>query len=316
MQLNPSLSLSRKLFNLILIYLPAVLALLIVFVFGRPSFEIAQEICRKWELVNALEAGSCSFSGKNTTWALPGTISSLPWSISQASSLSLSFTAKSVLAWIINFLILGFSTVYAGGMIVHFFNQEKSSSDSGIIPSGQLSKVISYKYFLLPLFLSAPLYILGWDVGRWFAVTCINYIMVSLSRELYVVEGRFNIRTELVSKLLRVLIMLVGGAMILVGFLSDWIGLGSGEFGLTQILAILFGISLLFAGLIGQRFKDYIKRNSDHKRSKLLNYVNLSFLLLIIFSIRLPHCCQHNGYKMLAEPFKSLVQSIIAFSSD
>jgi hypothetical protein len=43
--------------------------------------------------------------------------------------------------------------------------------------------MMGLKYFFLPILFSSPLYILGWDFGRWFAVACINYSMISLSKE-------------------------------------------------------------------------------------------------------------------------------------
>jgi len=56
----------------------------------------------------------------------------------------------------------------------------------------QYQNIMSYKYFLLPLLLSAPLYIMGWDIGRWFAVTCISYVMIMLSIELNYAEFKFS----------------------------------------------------------------------------------------------------------------------------
>ncbi len=35
---------------------------------------------------------------------------------------------------------------------------------------------------------------MGWDFGRWFAVSCINYAMISLSREVNYMECCFAIR--------------------------------------------------------------------------------------------------------------------------
>lgn len=45
------------------------------------------------------------------------------------------------------------------------------------------------KYFLLPLLLSVPLYIVGWDIGRWFAVTCSSYVMIVLAGAVHRIES-------------------------------------------------------------------------------------------------------------------------------
>jgi hypothetical protein len=307
----PLKTLKRTLLELAFLYLPALITLGIVFFFGRPSFEVAQSICNKWELVNALEAGSCSFTGRNPTWALPGTISSLPWSISQAASLSLALSGKSIIAWIINFLILGLATVYVGRMVIRLINQDNSKQVSEGNQTRSQSRGIFYKYFLLPLFLSAPLYVLGWDVGRWFAVTCINYIMVTLSKEMNYLENRLKTNTEVGTMILQVVVILVGGSMILMGAISDMIGLGSGDFGLTQVLAIIIGIGLLLTGLFGRRVKEYINQNPFFETSGSLYLINSFFLIMIIFFLRLPHCCQHDGFKMLAEPVKSFAEKIL-----
>lgn len=314
LQLPPSSSFRRKIFILLLLYLPALLAFLAIFFFGRPSFEVALNICNKWELANALEAGSCSISGNDTKWALPGSFTALPWSFSQAASLPLAFIGKKILAWVTNFLIMGFSTVYIGSMVVRLLISNYSLLDSGKIFARQHSKGIFYKYFLLPLIISAPLYVLGRDIGRWFAVSCINYIMISLSEELNYAESVFGVGAKLITKLLQVLTIVVGGAMILVGSLADWIIAGREGFGQQQILAVSIGCGLLcgllFIHLLGQRFWRFFNQ-SPNEKSNLWYYINLFFLLLILFSIRLPHCC-HNGYKMLAEPFTLLAQKILS----
>ena len=55
-------------------------------------------------------------------------------------------------------------------------------------------------------------------------------------------------------KVLRVITMMVGGAMMVVGLVADQIGLSTpGSFGKGQILAVSAGLGLLLIGLLGQR---------------------------------------------------------------
>jgi hypothetical protein len=55
--------------------------------------------------------------------------------------------------------------------------------------AGRHSMHMQTRYLLFPFLLSLPLYILGWDIGRWFAVACINFMMIALSREINLAEG-------------------------------------------------------------------------------------------------------------------------------
>ncbi len=72
----------------------------------------------------------------------------------------------------------------------------------------EYARAMAYKYFLLPLLISAPLYILGWDMGRWFTVICINYVMVSLSPELNTAESQLKLKTKMLTRLLYALLLL------------------------------------------------------------------------------------------------------------
>jgi hypothetical protein len=47
---------------------------------------------------------------------------------------------------------------------------------------------MAVKYFFLPMLSSLPLYAMAGDSGRWFAVGCINYSMISLCKEINYVE--------------------------------------------------------------------------------------------------------------------------------
>lgn len=253
---DPSVNLRRRIIYLTFVYLPVLFAFAIVFIFGQPSFEVALAICKKWELAKALEAGSCNISGKDIMWALPGSITALPWSFSQAASLTLSFSVKTILSWIIIFSTMGLSTVYIGIMIAPSIVNKHFKGASDTTLTRQYSKIMCYKYFLLPLLISAPLYIMGWDIGRWFAVSCINYAMIMLSSEINYAEIR------------------------------------SGSYPETKI--------------------EILAKDPIFEQDILLYYIKLFFLLLIVFFIRLPHCC-NNGYNMLAEPVKSLAMRIISF---
>ena len=96
---------------------------------------------------------------------------------------------------------------------------------------------------------------MGWDIGRWFAVSCINYAIISLSRDINYADFR----------------------------------VGNGGEAEARILT----------------------KPQIFEESTRLYQIKLSFLLLIVFFIRMPHCC-NMGFNMLAEPIKSLARKIIS----
>lgn len=256
LRLDLSVNLRQKLFYLILIYLPVILAFSIVFIFGRPSFDVAHAICKKWEISKALEAGACSISGKDTMWALPGSLTGLPWSFSQAASLTFSFSVKNILAWISIFTILGFSTAYSGSRIAISLISDHFNDFTDTAFARYHSKNMIRKYFLLPLIISVPLYIMGWDLGRWFAVSCINFVMISLSRDIHYAQD----------------------------------GVGN----------------------VGEAGVRITTKQQSFEESTRSYHIKLFLLLLIVFFIRMPHCCPINMFSLLAEPIQSLALKIVS----
>jgi hypothetical protein len=298
----------RQLFGLVLIYLPALLTFVVVFFWGRPAFEVAYNICRKWQLAGALGTQICRSTG-NPMRALPGSFSALAWTFSQASSLPLSLSPGMVVAWLFNFLIAGGATVYAGSMTSRLLFQQDFQQNNGIKNPKEYARAMAYKYFLLPLLLSSPLYLLGWDLGRWFTVTCINYVIVSLSPELHAAEGRLEIKTRTVTISLYSLLLLFTGVILLTGFYPDWIGLGNARYVSAQLIRL--GSFLLLAFFTGLWYEKYLVRNPDFEKGVFWYAMNVFLLLAIMIGVRVPYCCQHDGWKMLAEPIQSFIKSMI-----
>lgn len=188
---NVSWEAFRRKFTVLIIYLPVILCLIAVIIFGRPSFKVATTICKNWVAAGALELGSCDISGKDPVWALPGQFTSLPWSFSQAISLSMSFSIRTVLSWCFIFAILGFFTIFLGSNVADALLKGKYSPSIDMRPFPNMNSwILILKYFAFPLVLSLPLYILGWDIGRWFAVICINFVLITLSRNVVRMEFR------------------------------------------------------------------------------------------------------------------------------
>lgn len=297
-----------QIFRLLLLYLPALVTFAVVFLWGRPEFETAYNICRKWQLADALGGQVCRATG-NPMRALPGSLSALPWTFSQAISIPLSFTPPMVLAWFVNFLLVGSVTIYVGRMTAGFLRPQTALQTAELEAPHTYARAMSYKYFLLPLLLSAPLYILGWDIGRWFAVTCLNYVMLSLSPELHGAENQRVIKAKTVTRLRYGLLLIVSGVILFTGIYPDWIGLSRDNVIATPLL-VLGGIILL-AFVLGQGYEKYLARNPEFARGAFPYVLNVLFLLGIIISLRMPYCCEHDGWKMLAEPVQLLIKNMI-----
>jgi len=201
--LDASIGRRRRLSYLMLLYFPVLSVFSALYFFGRLDMEAALSICTKWEVLGALEPGACSLSGRDTMWDLPGSLTTLPWTIPQAASLTLTLPAGTVLAWIAVCAVMGYSTAYCGGLVARLLAGRDLSRGADAFFAGRHSMRMQTRYLLFPLLLALPLYILGWDIGRWFAVACINFMMIALSREINHAEcalGRSNEETGRASR--------------------------------------------------------------------------------------------------------------------
>ncbi len=201
----------RKFFTLPLVYLPVCLSFLVVFLFGHPSFEVAAAICKNWELLGELGPGRCVLDDQGVLEALGGfglgaevledkvisstsvstfsALTGLAWTFSQASSMVISLSADTLLSWVLTSAILGFCTLYIGSMVIDTLRRGGSTrSFDPTALAAPHARVLNLKYFFVPLLVSAPLYIVGADFGRWVAVTCINYMLIILSKDIVLTE--------------------------------------------------------------------------------------------------------------------------------
>ena len=237
-------------YRLGLVYLPVLITIMAVYIFGRPSLDTVIVLCNKWELAKVFGSGVCSLDGKEVMWALPGAFAALPWSFSQHISLTMSFSPRTIMYWCLIILILSIVTVYIGSEVSRSLMCKKYAGDSNNNQILSSANIIGLKYFLLPLLFSLPIY-LAWDIGRWFAVTSINYIMITLSRELNFAENQIKKSCHLDIDLITRIPSLEGN--------------------MRWYMIIMF------------------------------------IILLIIFFLRLPHCCNITWLNILSEPLGNFI---------
>lgn len=176
----------EKLRRVMLLYLPVFVSFLLVCGVGRRGLDVAQGICQQWEAAHALPSGSCHPGADKSVWVLPAALGGLTWSMAEAVSVTRSLSLGAVLAWLMILSLFGILTVRYCAEAA--FSIAKNVSPGREDDRGSHCAVMAVKYLLVPLLISVPVGVLAPDFGRWFAVACINYAMISLSIEMNHIE--------------------------------------------------------------------------------------------------------------------------------
>ena len=294
---DPSINIQKRLVYVSLAYSPVILSFLIIYFGGLPNAEQARSICINWEFQNALDPNYCQ--------NMIGSIGALTGSLSDAVHRFARLTRSMALVWFLDILILGLSTVFLGGQVIRDTQIKVFPEGSDDNSVSRTSNSILIKYFLLPLILSLPLYVIAVDYGRWFTVACINFIMVTLSPEII----RLEISTEkwigTLAKYVRVISLFFSGAAFLV-FLAS-VKLFFIKEGI-QSLALFFSVVFLFIGLLGDKLNMLIQKLTDLDNNKIYFGV-LVFILLVVFLVRIPHYC-YDELLMISQPYRSLIRNL------
>jgi len=294
---DPSTNTRKRLFYLITVYSPVLLSFLIVYFFGSPSIAQARSICYKWEYLNVFDTNYCH--------DMTGSIGSLAIPLSNGVRRFVNLTGSMALVWFLDILILGLSTAFLGGQVIRDTQIKAIPEGSDDNSVSRTSNTILIKYFLLPLILSLPLYVTAIDYGRWFAVTCINFIMVTLSPEII----RLEIDTEkwigTVTKNIRVISIILSGAAFLV-FLA--VVLNDYDMEGIQTLALLFSIVFLFIGILGDKLNMLIQKITDLDNKVYFGV--LVFILFVVYFVRIPHMC-YDEVMMISQPYRSLIRNLL-----
>jgi hypothetical protein len=165
-----------------LLYLPATLAFVVVYLAGTPSYSVLLGICEKWAAAGAIREGSCFLSpDKLSGSTLPGSFIPMQWSLARAAYITRLIISMNWKAWILILPTLGISLWYLGRQAVYSILRSRSPLTFSPQSEQRYSGLFFRKYFLIPLLLSLPVYFTAYDYGRWFTVTCINFSMLAVS---------------------------------------------------------------------------------------------------------------------------------------
>jgi hypothetical protein len=198
-------------------YLPVLATTLAIVVWGDATPQMAEAICRNWEQRGlappgpcvpvdpwnlaaicgrwvqwtAVPAGSCLILDSAGTEFLPGALVSLGWSLADGVLVTrlVSYNHAAALYWFSAFAVLAPATLIVVGMAIQSIARG-SPSTSLLDWTRQPAAGMAVRFALIPLLLSLPLYVIAVDLGRWFAMLCINFAMVGLSRELVAIAGQ------------------------------------------------------------------------------------------------------------------------------
>ena len=288
----------KRLFYLVMAYSPVLLSFLIVYFFGSPGVAQARSICFKWEYLNVFDTNYCH--------DMNGSIGSLAIPLSNGVRRFLNLTVSKALVWFLDILILGLSIAFLGGQVIRDTQIKAFPEGSDDKSVSQISNTILIKYFLLPLILSLPLYIVAIDYGRWWTVACINFIIVTLSPEIIRLELDTEKWIGTVTKNFRVISCILSGTAFLVfltALVIDYVKEG------IQTLALLLSIIFLFIGLLGDKLNRLIQKITDLDNNKIYFGV-LVFILFVVYFVRIPHVC-YDELLMISQPYKSLIRNLL-----
>jgi hypothetical protein len=179
---NPPRGIRRAALWTGLLYLPAALTFVAVYLTGTPSYQTLYAICEKWNAAGAIREFSCHLTPEKLSGStLPGSFIPMQWPLSKAVEITRWFISLRWKDWILVLLPLGISLWYLVRQGV--YSILRSRFPQSFSPQSALgySGLFYGKYFFLPLLLSLPVYVTAYDYGRWFTVTCINFAMVAVS---------------------------------------------------------------------------------------------------------------------------------------
>jgi hypothetical protein len=165
-----------------LLYLPAAIAFGAVYLSGTPSYSMLVGICEKWLPVGAIREGSCNLPpGKLPGSTLPGSFIPMTWSVRVAASITWFFISSDWIAWVLILPTLGVSLWYLVRQAVYSILHSHFSKDFSPKSARRYTGLFFRTYFLIPLLFALPTYFTAYDYGRWFTVTCINFVMLAVS---------------------------------------------------------------------------------------------------------------------------------------
>ncbi len=168
-----------------LLYLPAVVAFGAVYLAGTPGYATLLGLCNKWLAIGALQDGTCVLPPNQLSGStLPGSFNPMGWSLAQAAHYTGEIIFMHWATWLLILPVLGICVWYLVRQALYSILRSRSPQSFSPRAARRYTGLFFGKYFVIPLLLSLPVYFTAYDYGRWFAVTCINFVMLAVSLDL------------------------------------------------------------------------------------------------------------------------------------
>jgi len=165
-----------------LVYLPAIIAFGAVYLTGTPSYDTLLALCNKWAAAGALQESTCVLSPDPLSGStLPGSFNPMQWTLAQAAHYTQEIIFMQWATWLLILPVLGICIWYLVRQAVYSILRSRSLQSFSPQSAQRYTGVFFRKYFIIPLLISLPVYFTAYDYGRWFTVTCINFVIVAVS---------------------------------------------------------------------------------------------------------------------------------------
>ncbi len=189
LRMTPSRSFWRAASWTGLLYLPAALAFGAVYLSGTPTYQTLLDICAKWAAAGALRTPTCVLPPERLSGStLPGAFIPMQWSLPRAVEITKIIVLMNWYAWLAILPLLGFSLWYLHRQAQYAILRARFLQNFSPQAARRFTSLFFRKYFLVPLLCSLPVYFTAYDYGRWFTVTCVNFILLAVSVNLPCLE--------------------------------------------------------------------------------------------------------------------------------
>jgi hypothetical protein len=193
LQVNTMRGFARSAMWAALLYIPAAIAFVGVYLTGTPSYSTLFGICNPWAAAGAIREGTCFLpADKLSGSTLPGAFIPMQWTLAQAAEITRMIIFMNWKAWVVILPLLGVSLWYLIRQAVYAILLDRSEQSFYPDAAAKYTGLFFRKYFIVPLLFSLPIFLTAYDYGRWFTVLSINFTILAVSVNFPYLEYAFR----------------------------------------------------------------------------------------------------------------------------
>jgi hypothetical protein len=165
-----------------LLYLPALIAFVAVYLSGTPEYTTLLGLCQKWLDMGAVREGSCNLRPEPLSGStLPASLIPMDWSLKEASEITTFVISMQWKAWLTILPTLGIMLWYLNRQVVYSILHSRFTKVFSPRSARHYVGSFFLRYFLIPFLFMIPVFFSAYDYGRWFTVACANFTMLAVS---------------------------------------------------------------------------------------------------------------------------------------